>query len=421
MIQRSGQPIHRDIALITEQRARQEARRWINHLPNQAHLVGRGQAERALDSTGADPLRAALAREWFTRVFEDETRNNSAKSTAKPPSPKPRTGHRAMCEQNLWMTVSIEAQVTDSGKVSVRQRLAREFTLGLRRYSIKAKLRHLGGDLEKVVGNFSLSVAGVEVSRESLAPAASGVLEIDLQETVEAIATALQKDGRALGVFIDEMQDLDDDLMAALISVQHYSQQTNLPYFVFGAGLPNLPATLTGARSYAERLFKYQNVDALSAATAGQALSEPAEMLGACFEQAALAMLVDASGGYPYFVQEYGRAVWDIAKDKIFTADDSAAAILLGRAHLDGGFYPARWDRATSSERLYLAAMAESMSQSSSVEVGSSDVAARLGSSLQTQSGMRAAVIGKGLVYAPERGKLAFTVPGMDAYIRRQS
>lgn len=188
---------------------------------------------------------------------------------------------------------------------------------------------------------------------------------------------------------------------------------------MFGAGLPNLPATLTSARSYAERPFNYQNVDALPAVTAGQALSEPAEMLGAHFNDPALAMLIAASGGYPYFIQEYGRAVWDIAKDKTFTVEDSAAAIHLGRAHLDGGFYPARWDRATSAERSYLAAMAELMTQDN-VEVGSSDVATRLRSSLQTQSGVRAAVISKGLVYAPERGKLAFTVPGMDAYIRRQ-
>lgn len=326
---------------------------------------------------------------------------------------------KAMCEQHSWMTVQVEGQLTQPGKASVRQRLAREFTLGLRRYSIQTRLRHVASELEKVVGNFSVSVAGVEVSRSSLEPASSGVLEIDLQETVETIARALQAQGQGLGVFIDEMQDLDEDLLTALISTQHYCQQADLPFFIIGAGLPNLPATLTGARSYAERLFHYLDVDALPSPTASQALSQPAEKLGAHYEPEALARLVEVSGGYPYFIQEYGRAIWDIARAKVFTIDDAAAAVELGRAHLDNGFYPARWDRATPAERSYLSAMAQLMT-GHATEASTSEVATLLGGDLSSQSKVRAAVIAKGLVYVPERGRIAFSVPGMDSYVRRQ-
>lgn len=101
MTQRPGQPIHRDIALriavITEQRARQEARRWTDKLPEQAGLVGRGRAERILDATGADPLRAALAKEWFTRVFEDETRKRLGQIQSDTAVTKTETEHVAEC------------------------------------------------------------------------------------------------------------------------------------------------------------------------------------------------------------------------------------------------------------------------------------------------------------------------------------
>lgn len=101
MTQRPGQPMHRDIALrmavITEQRARQEARRWAEKLPEQAGLVGRGRAERILDATGTDPLRAALAREWFARVFEDEVRKHLGRVQPDTAVSKTETEHVAEC------------------------------------------------------------------------------------------------------------------------------------------------------------------------------------------------------------------------------------------------------------------------------------------------------------------------------------
>lgn len=326
---------------------------------------------------------------------------------------------RTMCERHGWFTVPIEGQLTATGQLSVRERLARQFGTGLRRHAIKTRLEKVAKSLERVVGNFAVSVGGVEVSRSPLDPATSGVLEVDLQETVVEIAEALKPHGQALGIFVDEMQDLDGELLAALLTAQHYAQQSQLPFFIIGAGLPNLPATLAASRSYAERLFYYQLVGPLPSETTQRALAEPASKLGATFTGQPLITLADASGGYPYFIQEYGRAIWDIAQAKIFTEADAEAAVQLGQAHLDSGFYPSRWERTTPAEREYLAAMAR-LADDGREQVPTSMIAEHLTTAPTSLSNVRAQVITKGLVFPPERGQLAFTVPGMAGFITRQ-
>lgn len=98
---RPGQPIHRyqalRLAVNLEDRARAAAKRWIEQLPEQAALIGRGRAERTIDSTGADPLRAALSREWFARVFEDEALKRMGRRRPETAVSKTETEHVAEC------------------------------------------------------------------------------------------------------------------------------------------------------------------------------------------------------------------------------------------------------------------------------------------------------------------------------------
>lgn len=85
----------------------------------------------------------------------------------------------------------------------------------------------------------------------------SGILSVDVEELIEDVAGAAKADGKALALFIDEMQALDGELLEALLTSQHTAGQRGLPFFVIGAGLPCLPSQLAVCRSYAERLFDY--------------------------------------------------------------------------------------------------------------------------------------------------------------------
>lgn len=111
--------------------------------------------------------------------------------------------------------------------------------------------------------------------------------------------------------------------MRALLVTQHQAGQRGWPFSIVAAGLPNLPRVLTDAHSYAERLFDYRTVARLPSEQARAALVDPAGPLGLDFEDRALALLLDASGGYPYFLQEYGRGVWDAAPGPRAIIDDA--------------------------------------------------------------------------------------------------
>jgi len=254
----------------------------------------------------------------------------------------------------------------------------------------------------------------------------SGDIEIDLVELLSDVGGLAADVGKGVAVFIDEMQDLGPDDVSALCAACHEISQSGLPLVVVGAGLPHLPAVLSASKSYSERLFRYQRIDRLSRQSADQALTAPASDEDAAFEPEALAALYAATGGYPYFIQAYGKAVWDVAPSSPVTAADVAVAAPEAEAELAVGFFGSRYERATPGEREYLRAMADAaveLHDDDVDEVGSvptADVAAVLGKKPQSLSPARDALLKKGLIYSGERGRIAFTVPHFGRYLRER-
>ncbi|MGD9962214.1 ATP-binding protein [Nocardioides sp.] len=254
----------------------------------------------------------------------------------------------------------------------------------------------------------------------------SGDVEIDLVELFTDVGGLAADVGRGVAVFIDEMQDLGPDDVSALCAACHEISQSGLPVIVVGAGLPHLPAVLSASKSYSERLFGYQRIDRLDRASADLALSAPAASEGAAFTDEALEEMYAATGGYPYFIQAYGKAVWDRAPRSPISADDVHVAAPEAEGELAVGFFGSRFDRATPGERDYLRAMADAalaVDPTALDEVGSvptADVAAVLGKKPQSLSPARDALLKKGLIYSGERGRIAFTVPHFGRYLRAQ-
>jgi len=317
-------------------------------------------------------------------------------------------------ERHQWAVVILEGQTTEHGVANVRRRLGRQVEAALAQFSLAHRIQGGLDELRQLAGDFTLAVGPAEVRIASKTN--TGLFELDVQNLVEDIARIAQKKHAAFGIFIDEMQDLDPELVSALLVAHHRCQQRDLPFYIIGAGLPNLPAMLAEQRSYAERLFQYSIVDALAPDAAAEALTIPAGRYGCSFEPEAVEILVRASRGYPYFLQEFGRATWNVSAEKVFTPEDARAGVEVGVAHLDAGFFPARWERATEKERRYLHAMASLPA----AEPRSADVATHMGLPASELTTVRRSLIDKGLIYAPERGIVAFTVPGMDEFIARR-
>ena len=244
----------------------------------------------------------------------------------------------------------------------------------------------------------------------------SGDIEIDLVELFTEVAGLAADVGTGVAILIDEMQDLRPDDVSALCAACHELSQSRAPLVVVGAGLPHLPAVLSASKSYSERLFRYARIGQLDRKDADFALLAPAEREDATFDADALDALFEASGGYPYFVQAYGKAAWDAAVRSPITAADVKMAAPEAEAELAVGFFGSRYERATPAEREYLRGMAE-LTEGRDEPVNTSSVADHLQRRASSLSPARDSLLKKGLVFSAQRGQIAFTVPHFGRYL----
>lgn len=195
----------------------------------------------------------------------------------------------------------------------------------------------------------------------------------------------------------------------------HRVEQASLPIQVAGAGLPSLPG-LWARYSHVERMFSFVNIGALSAPDIAEALSRPTGNAGVHWADEAIMRVAEASEGYPYFLQEFGKASWDVAHgpSHIGLADVSKG-IPLAEAELDGSYFRGRFDRTTDGERAYLRAMAHLGPGPHST----AQVAKAMRRTAQQAGSVRDSLIRRGLLFAPRWGQIDFTVPMFDRFLRR--
>lgn len=243
----------------------------------------------------------------------------------------------------------------------------------------------------------------------------NGDLEHDLQALFEAVGEAARAGNTALAIFIDELQYVEEDQLAVLITALHRMAQRNLPVVLVGAGLPQLRGHMGDAKSYAERLFEFPDVGPLPLEAAKLAIAKPIKDGGAEITPDAIAMIVETTERYAYFIQEWGKHTWNASANEHITGEDVAAASASAIAALDASFFAVRFDRLKPSEKTYLRAMAE-------IGAGphrSGDIADVLGRHVTSLGPRRSSLIKKGMVWSPAHGDTAFTVPLFDQYMRR--
>jgi hypothetical protein len=243
----------------------------------------------------------------------------------------------------------------------------------------------------------------------------SGDIEVDLPNLIVSVGEAARERGSAIGLFIDELQYFKQRELGALIMAMHKVQQQRLPVVLLGAGLPILPALAGESKSYAERLFAFPHIGALSAADSRKALQDPAIAAGARFDEDALTAIVTLTNGYPYFIQEWGYQSWKHAPTPLITAEIVRAATTRVTERLDANFFRVRFDRLTPSEKRFMRAMADPGPEPQRI----GKIAAILQVKVSSLGPVRARLIAKGMIYSPAHGDLAFTVPLFDQFMRR--
>lgn len=243
----------------------------------------------------------------------------------------------------------------------------------------------------------------------------NGDLEHDLQALLESAGSAARSGGTALVIFVDELQYVPEEELAALITALHRTAQRQLPLVLVGAGLPQLPGRMGRAKSYAERLFDFPEIGSLQNDAARRAIEKPIRDHGADITPKALERILAETRGYPYFLQEWGKHSWDTADEPPITEEDVRLASTTAIAALDESFFRVRFDRLTPSEKRYLRAMAE-------LGAGphrSGEIADALDRVVTALGPTRSQLIAKGMIWSPNHGDTAFTVPLFDEFMRR--
>lgn len=242
-----------------------------------------------------------------------------------------------------------------------------------------------------------------------------GDLALDLTDVLVSLGEAAASHRSGVVLLLDEVQFLSRSQLEALIMALHRTVQRKLPVALVGAGLPQVAELAGDAKSYAERLFTFPHIGSLSAVDTTRALAEPARVEGVDYAEDALAAAIEVTGGYPYFIQELGWAVWGAAQSSPIDADDVRHAVELYEAKLDSSFFRVRLDRATELQSAYLRAMAELGPEPQKA----ADVAAVLNRESTQVGPTRAELIDMGLLYTPQHGYAAFTVPHFDQFMLR--
>jgi hypothetical protein len=255
---------------------------------------------------------------------------------------------------------------------------------------------------------------GLTIEAETGA-ADSGDLETDLPALLVAVGQAARAAQTPVAILMDEMQYLSSAEFSALIMAMHRVSQLNLPIIFAGAGLPQILALAGDSKSYAERMFRFPEVGALSEEDARIAIAKPARQEGAALDDEAMAEICRITERYPYYLQQWAHDAWNLAAGPSITRQDVLDATKTSIAVLDRDFFRVRFERCNASEKRYLRALA-SMGPGAH---RSGDVADRLGLKISSLAPARDRLIRKGMIYAPQYGDVAFTVPLFDAYMLR--
>ncbi len=316
-----------------------------------------------------------------------------------------------------FQTVKIEAP--ESG------RLAQLLLPGLRqiiyhldlRQKAKRLVREAASVLRNFASAFELNFGGFEFGiSPSPGRADTGNLEQDLPMLLVAVVQAAKESDTAIAFFLDEVQYLSRDELAAIVVSCHEIAQQGLPFYFVGAGLPQIARLAGNAKSYAERLFTYPEIGPLPAGAAKNALIQPAAVEGVAFTKGAVEEIISQTKCYPYFLQEWGSQVWNAAPETPITLDDVVNTTPGVIEHLDANFFRVRFDRLTPLEQKYLRAMAEL----GSGPYKTGDIAAALGVEASSVAVVRQNLIDKGMVWSQRHGETAFTVPMFDQFMLRQ-
>jgi len=264
---------------------------------------------------------------------------------------------------------------------------------------------------------------------EGLYATTPGLPSDKLKRVLEIVWAAMKSQGKERGIIFayDEAQNLSDHALkneyplSLLLDVFQSIQKKEIPFMLTLVGLPTLFPKLVDSRTFAERMFRVVFMDRLLERDSRQAITKPIEdaRCPVKLDEHSIKLIVEISGGYPYFIQFICREVYDA-----FLQGQQTVPIEEITRKLDTDFFAGRWARATDRQRELLTVIAKL--ESSDAEFTVQEIAEKSKEALEKPfsashvNQMLANLSNAGLIYKNRYGKYSFAVPLLDRFILRQ-
>lgn len=261
-----------------------------------------------------------------------------------------------------------------------------------------------------------------------------GLISDKLKAVLETVYACLRPEQqRGLIFAYDESQNLSDHAskdqypLSLMLDVFQSIQKKEIPFMLVLAGLPTLFPKLVDARTFAERMFHVVFLDRLSGSDSRDAILKPIQDAGCPIQldKASIELIIEVSGGYPYFIQFICREVYDSFLQKLDSGQRPSVPIREITRKLDSDFFAGRWARATDRQRELLTVVAhlencdseftvQEIAEKSKILSGKPFSASHINQMLATLGNA-------GLVYKNRHGKYSLAVPLMGKFILRQA
>lgn len=289
----------------------------------------------------------------------------------------------------------------------------------LRTISAKEKFKHLIQKpleaIKSLVVSFNPEDNSFSLSMQDRELYVSNNLTQTLTEVFSTIGETAQKTETPICFFIDEIQYMKQNQLGSLIAALHRANQLGYPIMIIGAGLPKIYKMLSDEKSYSERLFMYKKIDSLTDEQSEKAIKEPAKKFNIIYAHEATNKIVEITKGYPFFIQQLCKIVYDKTNKDVIELSDVENCIDEFLSSLDERFFKSRYERCAESDKKFIFAMVECGELPCTI----SNVAHNLNKTVGSISTTRAQLISKGIIYPVRYKELDFTVPEFSGYIQR--
>lgn len=299
------------------------------------------------------------------------------------------------------------SQIATCSQMFLREVSAKEKVKNLIKKSLDA-IKSLVVSFDPNESTFSLSVQDRELFQSSN-------LTQSLTDVFTSIGETAYESETPICFFIDEIQYVKMEELGSLIAALHRANQLGYPIMVIGAGLPKIYKMLSDEKTYSERLFIYKEVGSLGDMQAEKAIEEPAKKFGVTYTEAAVRKIIDITKGYPFFIQQFCKLVYQNTDEKCIDISDVERTVELFFEILDQGFFRVRYERCSEGDKKFIFAMVKCGELPCTI----SNISDHLGKRGKSLSPIRAQLINKGIIYPVRHSELDFTVPEFSGFIQR--